>query len=312
MTTADLTADQPVSHAKVAWARHRGLFILACLPLAAATVLSAQYLYELGKIGFTGSWTPYLVPAAVDGLGAAGTVAWATRSAPEKARRFGSQTAVAAALISVAGNIVSHLVNNTIAVQVGTHVVQKPAPYLEVGIWLVIAIAVIPVASALAGLHLMVLAVAPIPAKAKRARRRPEATPPAEASQPEATPTAEPGQARHRQGARPAAAKGTGQATPARTGQEDRPGQAARGPGQASEARPGQADVPAGMPDGNPNDDPEAWLSWLRQLHAEGQDISGPKLIAWCRDTGRQVGTKTAKQLVANVKKPAPLAVVRS
>jgi DNA-binding transcriptional ArsR family regulator len=109
---------------------------------AAAVVASASTLAGLARTAGWSSWTPWLLPAAVDVGGSVGGWVWLRPGAPQPARRFGRLVALAGAAASLLGNGAGHLI---------------ATGYLRPGPGLVVVVGAIPAAVLVALAHLSAL-----------------------------------------------------------------------------------------------------------------------------------------------------------
>lgn len=121
---------------------------------AGAAVASADALRSLAAATGWSTWSSWLLPLSVDSLAAVAVRVWLDTGAPPVARQYGRLVAVAAVLVSMAGNAASHLV--------GTDVLSAGWP-------LVVLVGATPAAALGAVAHLHALRTVPVP---RRTRRR--------------------------------------------------------------------------------------------------------------------------------------------
>jgi DNA-binding transcriptional ArsR family regulator len=126
------------------WPLYVGMMVAG----AAAVVASASTLASLAQSAGWSSWTPWLLPAALDIGGSAGGWCWLRPGVPEPARKFGRVVALAGAGGSLIGNAAGHLMATN---------------YLQPGPVLVVIVGAVPAAVLVALAHLAALLAVPPP-----------------------------------------------------------------------------------------------------------------------------------------------------
>lgn len=109
---------------------------------SAAVVASASTLANLARVAGWSTWTPWLLPAALDVGGSVGGWCWLRAGAPPRARSFGRAVALTGAAGTLVGNAAGHLIGSG---------------YLTVGPVLVVIVGAIPAAVLIALAHLAAL-----------------------------------------------------------------------------------------------------------------------------------------------------------
>lgn len=128
---------------RLRWPLYAGMSVAG----AAAVVASASTLAALARTAGWSSWTPWLLPAAVDIGGSAGGWCWLRPGIPDPARRFGAIVAIVSACASLIGNAAGHLL---------------AAEYLTAGPVLVIIVGAVPAMVLVALAHLAALLGSPM------------------------------------------------------------------------------------------------------------------------------------------------------
>ena len=123
---------------RTGWPLYAGMTVAG----AAAVVASASTLAALARTAGWSSWTPWLLPAAVDVGGSVGGWVWLSPGSPGRARRFGRLAAFAGAVTSLVGNATGHLV---------------ATGYLRPGPVLVVVVGAVPAAVLVGLAHLAAL-----------------------------------------------------------------------------------------------------------------------------------------------------------
>jgi len=127
---------------RLGWPLYAGMLVAG----AAAVVASASTLAALAQTAGWSSWTPWLLPAALDIGGCAGGWCWLRPGVPDRARRFGRLVALAGAAGSLIGNAAGHLLTTG---------------YLSAGPTLVVVVGAVPAAVLVALAHLAALLAVP-------------------------------------------------------------------------------------------------------------------------------------------------------
>jgi hypothetical protein len=130
---------------RLGWPLYAGMHVAG----AAAVVASASTLAGLAIAAGWSSWTPWLLPAALDIGGSAGGWCWLHPAAPQPARRFGRIVALTGAGGSLVGNAAGHLM---------------VTGYLRPGPVLVVIVGAVPAAVLVSLAHLAALLAVPPPA----------------------------------------------------------------------------------------------------------------------------------------------------
>lgn len=118
------------------------LYVAMTIAGAAAVVASASTLAGLAHAAGWASWTPWLLPAALDVGGVAGGWCWLRPEAPARARSFGRVVALVGAAGTLVGNAAGHLV---------------ASGYLQPGPVLVVVVGAVPAGVLVALAHLATL-----------------------------------------------------------------------------------------------------------------------------------------------------------
>lgn len=129
------------------------------LVCVAAVVASFSTLASLAAVAGWGERASWLLPVCLDALGMVATRVWLSPTAPAAAQAFAKRIALAAIVVSIAGNAAGHLASTG---------------HLSQGLILVVLVGAVPPAGLAAGIHLadlrrkvtVVLDAAPVPAVA--------------------------------------------------------------------------------------------------------------------------------------------------